>query len=432
MADSTGSKITVLIVDDIAETRENIRKLLQFEPDIEVVAAARTGREGVALAKQHKPNVALMDINMPDMDGITATDLISKDSPATQIIILSVQSDSDYMRRAMRAGASDFLSKPPSGDELIATIRKVHEVGQQRAAQLMPAPQMMGPGGRPIPFVPLMRRTGSIITVYSPKGGAGCTTLATNLAVLLHGEDSRAVLMDADLQFGNVGVFLNLQSVHTLVDLAERSEDELDADFLNGVLAPHSSGLRVALAPARPELAEEVTGLQLKAVLEALRREFAYVVVDTPSTLNDHTLAVFDMSDRIVLLTTPDIPALYNARMAFEILHVLEFPAEKTLFVVNRVDKRGGIRAADIEESLKHTVIAQVPLDERAILLSINQGVPLVMGDRSRPSAQGIIDLAQKIKAELEVSEADIVPLAGKEKEKADKRLIGRAKRSGA
>src|SRR3989304_1317988 len=130
------SKIRVLIVDDIAETRENIRKLLQFEPDIEVVAAARTGKEGVALAKQHKPDVVLMDINMPDMDGITATEQITKDTPATQIVMLSVQSDTDYLRRAMRAGASDFLTKPPSADELISTIRKLGEVGQTRAAQL--------------------------------------------------------------------------------------------------------------------------------------------------------------------------------------------------------------------------------------------------------------------------------------------------------
>jgi pilus assembly protein CpaE len=196
-------------------------------------------------------------------------------------------------------------------------------------------------------------------------------------------------------------------------------------------MAPHSSGLKVLLAPSRPEMAEEVTGAQVKIVLEALRRDFSYVVVDTPSALNDHTLAVFDMSDRIILLTTPDIPALYNTRMAFEILQALEFPADKTFFVVNRIDKRGGIRAADIEESLKHTVAAQIPLDERSVLLSINQGVPLVMGDRSKPSAQGIIELAQKIKAQLEVSEADVVPLPAKEKEKEDKRLTGRIKRFG-
>jgi pilus assembly protein CpaE len=67
-------KIRVLIVDDIAETRENIRKLLQFESEVEVIGTARTGREAIDFSKEVKPDVVLMDINMPDMDGITATD----------------------------------------------------------------------------------------------------------------------------------------------------------------------------------------------------------------------------------------------------------------------------------------------------------------------------------------------------------------------
>ena len=107
-----GENIRVVIVDDIAETRENIKKLLQFEPDVDVVGTARTGAEGIAVAKETKPDVILMDINMPDMDGITATEQIRKQLPATQIVILSVQSDSNYMRRAMLAGARDFLTKP--------------------------------------------------------------------------------------------------------------------------------------------------------------------------------------------------------------------------------------------------------------------------------------------------------------------------------
>ena len=72
-------KIRVVIVDDIAETRENIRKLLQFEPDVEVVGVARTGREAIDISKDVKPDVLLMDINMPDMDGIAATEIIRKD-----------------------------------------------------------------------------------------------------------------------------------------------------------------------------------------------------------------------------------------------------------------------------------------------------------------------------------------------------------------
>ena len=73
-------KIRVLIVDDIAETRENIRKLLQFESDVDVTGTARSGREGIQLAQELDPDVVLMDINMPDIDGISATEVIRQKS----------------------------------------------------------------------------------------------------------------------------------------------------------------------------------------------------------------------------------------------------------------------------------------------------------------------------------------------------------------
>src|SRR5687767_3682627 len=147
MANNEGLKTRVLIVDDIAETRENIRKLLQFEPDIEVVGMARTGREGIQLAKETRPHVVLMDINMPDMDGIQATEIIVKDVPSAQIIIVSVQSDTDYLRRAMLAGARDFLSKPPPADELVNTIRRLGQLSAQREQMMASAPAGGGAAG---------------------------------------------------------------------------------------------------------------------------------------------------------------------------------------------------------------------------------------------------------------------------------------------
>src|SRR5574340_400640 len=125
-----GDKIRVLIVDDIAETRENIKKLLQFESDVEVVGAARSGKEGIQLAQELNPDGVLMDINMPDIDGITATETIRQKSPQIQVVILSVQGDQNYMRRAMLAAARDFLTKPPMGDELISAVRRSGEMSR--------------------------------------------------------------------------------------------------------------------------------------------------------------------------------------------------------------------------------------------------------------------------------------------------------------
>ncbi len=134
-------KIRVVIVDDIAETRENIRKLLQFEPDVEVVGVARTGREAIDISKDVKPDVLLIDINMPDMDGIAATEIIRKLVPHAQIVILSIQNDPNYMRRAMLAGARDFLTKPPTIDELNAASRRAGAMAHEERTKI---PQVSG------------------------------------------------------------------------------------------------------------------------------------------------------------------------------------------------------------------------------------------------------------------------------------------------
>jgi pilus assembly protein CpaE len=177
-----GERIRVLIVDDIAETRENLRKLLSFDTDIEVVGAASSGLEGIELVKQFQPHIVLMDINMPGMDGITATETILRESPTAQVVILSVQGETDYLRRAMLAGARDFLTKPPSGDELMGTIRRVYEMGKTRAVMTPVQPSAAAAASARMQGG---RREGSVIAVFSPKGGVGCTTIAVNLAVAL-------------------------------------------------------------------------------------------------------------------------------------------------------------------------------------------------------------------------------------------------------
>ncbi|HUV73538.1 MAG TPA: response regulator, partial [Anaerolineae bacterium] len=196
MAEELQGKIRVLIVDDIPETRENVRKLLYFEKDIEVVGAAANGTEGIEMARSLRPDIVLMDINMPDIDGISATEAICESVSEVQIIMMSVQGETDYLRRSMLAGAREFLVKPFSADELIASIRRVYQLRPRMA----PAqPQILRP--QPVSAArssqaPVTAREGEIVCVYSPKGGAGCSTIATNLALALQDGDGRAALVD--------------------------------------------------------------------------------------------------------------------------------------------------------------------------------------------------------------------------------------------
>ncbi len=396
-------KIKVLIVDDIAETRENIRKLLQFEPDIDVVAMARTGKEGLQLAKETKPNVILMDINMPDMDGIQATRLIVRDVPSAQIIMVSVQQDTDYLRQAMLAGARDFLSKPPSADELINAIRRLGEmsrlVEEKEKARVVPDVPGGAPGKRSAGV------DGRIVAVFSPKGGAGCTTLATNLAVALQSDEVKVVVVDANIQFGDVHVFFSLKSKYSLVSIVSQA-DEIDEAFLQNVLTAHPSGVKVLLGPPTPEDAELVLAPQLRKLIEQLRHQFHYVIVDTASVLREQELAVLDVADRILLVATPDIPTLANVKKFFDLSEKLEYPKDKIMLVLNRFDKRWGISPQSIEESIKHPVKATVPFDDRVVIGAINSGVPFVTGSKNAPPSQGVFELAQKVKDEFAPKEA--------------------------
>jgi pilus assembly protein CpaE len=400
-----GDKIRVIIVDDVSETRENVRKLLQFESDVDVVGLARTGKEAIQLSQELNPDVVLMDINMPDMDGISATEAIHSTQPAVQVVILSVQSDQNYMRRAMLAGARDFLTKPPMGDELISAIRRAGSMAQTERSKNIQV-QALPTSGNVSILAGYSLPKGKIVTVYSPKGGAGCTTLAVNLALTLNNEDTRVALVDGNLQFGDVAVFMNEQGKNTIADLAPRA-DELDPEIVEEVMLKHvASGLHILAAPSRPEYAERVSSGQFTRVLEYLRQVYAYVVVDTASLLTDVTLAAIDVSDLLVLVTTQDIPSIKNCRLFLDLSQTLGIERERILFAMNRYDKRINITPERVAENLKQEVSSVIPLDEATVMKAVNRGVPFVLESKNQPASRGIFSLAESVRARIAAQEA--------------------------
>jgi pilus assembly protein CpaE len=396
----TSVKIRVLIVDDIAETRENIRRLLQFEGDMEVVGAARTGREGVDLAVETKPDVILMDINMPDMDGIAATEAVRKKIPYAQIIILSVQGDPNYMRRAMLAGARDFITKPPLIDELTAAIRRAAVMAQEERIKVAAVNAQAAPG-QPVAHAGVSDAHGKIIMVYSPKGGTGCTMLAINLAISLQSGDSKVSLIDGDLQFGDVAVFLNEQGKNTILDLAPRV-DELDPDIIDEVMVTHAaSGIKILPAPSRPELADKITGEQFVRVIQFLRRIFTYIVIDTSSFLSDVVISAMDITDLLLLVTTQDIPSIKNSKAFLSLADGMRINRQRIVFVMNRYDRKIAITPEKVGESLRHEVSSLIPFDDKIVPSSINRGIPFMLDNKSQPVARSIQELADLVKDKL-------------------------------
>src|SRR6266516_947970 len=418
-------KIRILIVDDIADTRDNLAKLIGFEPDMEVAGTADGGQAAVNLAKKERPHVILMDINMPDMDGITATEIISNTVPESPIIMMSVQGEQDYLRRSMLAGAREFLVKPFSADELINAIRHVHELEKvKRARYAAAAPAAAAPVNPLAPAGP--RQTGKIITFFSPKGGVGRTTIATNLAVALHQLTQKPVcLVDGSLPFGDIAVILNMSpKAKTIADLIGSFENT-DSDVLESVLVSHSTGIKVLLAPPTPESAELITGANMKHILELLRERYAYIVVDTWPSFQEQVITMLDVADVILTLMTLEITSLKNVRVFMEVVEKLGYDEAKVQLVANRNDSSGGIKASDVEASLGRKIPHTIVSDGRTLVLAVNRGVPFVISHRDSQVAKDIFALAQKLSGASEAAAAAASPQ--KAAPKQGRRLFGGA-----
>ena len=426
MAD--GEKIRILIVDDIADTRENLAKLIGFEPDMSVAGTAGGGQEAVTLAKKERPNVILMDINMPDMDGITATEIISNTVPESPIIMMSVQGEQDYLRRSMLAGAREFLVKPFSADELINSIRHVHELEKVRRQRYAPQQQQQqqqqqqtggnqgGGGNAGNIFAPPQPVRGKIFTFFSPKGGVGRTTIATNLAVALHQTTNQpVVLVDGSLPFGDIAVILNMSpKAKTIADLIG-SFETADSDVVESILTPHSTGIKVLLAPPTPESTELITGANMKHVLEVLRERYAYIVVDTWPSFQEQVITMLDVADVILTLMTLEITSLKNVRVFMEIVEKLGYDEKKVQLVANRNDSSGGIKASDVEASLGRKIPHTIVSDGRTLVLAVNRGVPFVISHKDSQVSKDIFALAAKLAGDS----AEAPATAGKQAKQA-------------
>ncbi|MDQ3491815.1 MAG: response regulator [Chloroflexota bacterium] len=388
------ARIRVVIVDDISETRDHLAKLLGFEDDIEVVGSASSGAEAVEIATITRPDIVLMDINMPGMDGITAAERLNSEVPSAAIVMMSVQGEADYLRRSMLAGAREFLVKPFSSDELSASIRQVHSREHGKQGRAVAEPVQRGDAR----VAPGEREPGRVVTVFSPKGGVGRTTLAVNLAVAAAAVlEKKVVVMDASFQFGDVGVLLNLNPKNKSIADVLPDLSNGDVDILDSALIHHSTNIDVLLAPPSPETAELITADHIRKVVGRLRSTHDLVVVDSWPLFQDSTLALLDMSDVILGLLTLEITNIKNIRLFLEVVEQLGYPPEKLQLVLNRADSAYGIRVADVENSIGRKLDHSIASDGRTVVTALNRGVPFVWSDRQAQVSQDILAIARAV-----------------------------------
>jgi pilus assembly protein CpaE len=326
--------------------------------------------------------------------------------PSTAVIMMSVQDEPDILRRAMLAGAREFLSKPFSLDELIEAVRHVSRLARP---VIQAQVQEVVDGGQTGP----RRSTGDskVISVVSSKGGVGRSFVAVNLAVELRRLTKKEVILfDTSMHFGDIGVLMNSGDAKTIVDLVDQAHS-LDVELMEDILFTHSSGVRVLLSPPTPQEAEIVTADHVRATMNVLTKMADYVIIDTRPGFDDLMLTAMDASERMLLLLSMEMTTIKDTTQFLEIASLLGYQHDRIRLVLNRMNAYSGIPTRDIAENLGREIEYQIPEDVQAVLHSVNEGTPLVESRTDHRISQEIRRLATSM---IDVEAGDNAAADGK------------------
>jgi pilus assembly protein CpaE len=354
----------VAIIDTDEQDLMRTMQMLVGSNRAQVVGVARKLDE-IPHIMTAEPDIVIYDVGQDIASVTNVINQILDLSPRCQVILTTEPGTQIDLVRAMQAGARGVLAKPVSPDDLVQTISDVFQVEMRRLQRIEEQTRARVTQGR----------AGEVVVVYSPKGGVGCTVIATHLAIAMAlNTKSRVALADFDLQFGDVAVHLNLHSNHSIHELM-RSVDDLDGAILDDVMVRHNTGVRVLLPPPTLDLVEDIDAEGMTAVVKALRKYNDFVVVDMWHAIEDATLALMDIADVLLVVTTPEVPALRSTRRFLDYIRERPDRRAKVQLAVNRYPSKSAINLQEIERSLGIKAAGTIPSDGRLITTSINEGV---------------------------------------------------------
>src|SRR3954447_21390001 len=369
-----GAAVAVVDADQAVRSRLAMQ-LGDFAVPVPSIDALRERLTGI-------PLVAVLGPSCASQDGLVAAEKLVADRPEVGAILIAPELSTDLFRQALRAGIRDVLPAPVDTTQLSEAVRRVVEtLAVARPLATTGAAEPAGP-------------TGGVITVFSTKGGAGKSVIAANLAVVLARRSERpVVLVDADLQFGDVAVMLKLAPQHTIVD-AVGSMDRLDTSLLQNLLARHEpSGVLVLPAPLEPAFADQIGAEEMVRIVEMLTSFAEYVVVDTPAYFNDVVLGLIEVSDEVLLVAGMDIPNIKNVKIGLQTLRLLNTPMSKLRLVLNRANSKVKLDVGEVERTLQVKADCLIPSDV-VVPQSVNKGAPVVLDAPKSGVARSIEQLA--------------------------------------
>ena len=288
--------------------------------------------------------------------------------PAMALIVAVPGPQNGQLAEALKAGADEIVILPAEAAAVATAIHKAM-ARVSAAAAIRPSDAARSP----------------LVAVLGPKGGTGKTTIATNLAADLAIRGRETLLVDLDLQFGDVGVVLGVEPEHTIYDLATAG-GTMDAERLRGFTGRSRDGVNVLLAPVRPDQADAVTAEHITAILDLARTTYDVVVVDTPPAFTSGVIAAVDQADLIVMLGSFDLPGLKNMKVGLETLQMMDVPSSRILPVLNRANTKVGLLVTDVTKVLGRAPEVAVPSD-RGVPQSVNASRPIIcMQPKSSPA----------------------------------------------
>ncbi len=386
MMPNLSSPTRIVAISDAGPTQQQIIDTLSAQQDFTLVALLhdieRTGRE----LRAAEPEIILIDHQIGGQPTLDLIDDLAMQFPEAALVAIMPDNNPLRAQQVTLAGARAFIVQPFTQVNLLSTLRRVRDLERRRAKPQSEA-QPKETGSQPL-------RT---LAVYSPRGGCGCSTVAANLAIALREKTGkRVLLLEGKLFFGHLDILLNLRTRNTLADLIPHA-NSIDEGLVREVITPHVSGIDVLLGPTDVQFAQGIRAQDLYGVTASLQRLYDFVVIDAGSTLNENTVTLLDLADRILLVTNPDLAALHDASRFLQLSQSLAYPPGKVLVLLNRADVPGGVKTRDIRAALRHELSLIVPDGGPDALRSLNRGVPLVLKYPRNPASLAFKSMANSL-----------------------------------